>query len=301
MIGRRQLSKTIFLAGVCFLSAGYGTGCSSSVKAPAANQPSAASNQVNFYVNFNGPWAFMQDPNDSTKIVAIAPYIKEHQSAYVAATNETPVDTGVYEVTGLPSSALNASPQLVVVKDNISKSTFDSVSQNAGGVRYLIRLPMPSDLAAYRIGREAVAGSWPVPNPGQNEKLYTSHMTLHYSASSFSGIKFAGTTDAKKSVDFTPSVGETETLDIGVGPLYDLQETDCHDHGKAAFKALVDLFKVHQFIDFPSMVDGQYHQAVCGPSDPQKPGGPTGVSPGHLGRTGADCKAAMLLLSVTNP
>src|SRR5690349_3892163 len=138
MIGRRQISKTISFVGVCFLSACCGTGCSSSVKAPPANQPSAPSNQINFYVNFNGPWAFMQDPNDATKIVAIAPYIKDHQSAYVAATNETPVDTGVYEVTGLPSSAFNASPQIVVVKDSISKSTFDSVSQNVGGVRYLI-------------------------------------------------------------------------------------------------------------------------------------------------------------------
>jgi len=177
--------------------------------------------------------------------------------------------------------------------------TFTDAAQNAGA-RYMIRLPMPRDLSAYRVGKEAVAGSWPVQNPDTVQKLYTTHMTLHYVVSSLTGVNFSGTTDVKKPVSFTPAVGATGTLDIGVGPLYDLEETDCHDHGKKVFKTLVGLFKVHQFIDFPGP-DGQYHQTVCGPSDPQKPSGPTSPPGGHLGRSGADCKAAMLLLSVSNP
>jgi hypothetical protein len=299
MIRISRLSSLLF-AVMSIVLACCVVSCSSPVQPPAANQASKPAGQLNLYVNFNGPWAFMQDPTDSSKIVAIAPYIKEHQSAYVAATNETPVDTGAYEISGLPSATLNVSPELVVVKDTISMKTFNDVAQNAGGNRYLIRLPMPTDLASYRNGREAVAGTWPVPSPNTTQKWYTTHMTLHYSVSDLGAIKLTGTTDAKNAVNFAPVVGPTGALDIGVGPLYDLQETDCHDHGKGAFKALVGLFKVHQFIDFPG-TDGQYHQAKCGPSDPQKPSGPPAVSPGHLGRTGADCKAAMLLLSVTNP
>lgn len=298
MISIRRVICSLFLVGAFIFSLFYQAGCSSPVKSPAGNSTSAPSGQVDFYVNFNGPWAFMQDPDDPAKIVAIAPYIVEHQSAYAAATNETPVDPGVYELTGPPSSAMTLDSQLVVVKDSIAKSQFTDVATNAGGVRYLIRLPMPKDLAAYRVGKEAVATSWPVANPAANQKSYATHMTLHYSVSGFSGIKLGGAADSKRPLDFTPVIGETGALEIGVGPLYDLQETSCHDHGKAAFKALVGLFKVHQFIDFPGP-DGQFHQALCGPSDPQKPGGPTGPSPNHLGRTGADCKAAMLLLTVS--
>jgi hypothetical protein len=297
MIPARRVISSIFLAGVSFLSVLYQASCSSPVK-PPAGKPTAATGQFNFYVNFNGPWAFMQDPDDASKIVAIAPFIADHESAYAAAINETPINQGIYEVTGPPSSPMTVDPQLVVVKDSISKARFSDVATNAGGARYMIRLPMPSNLTAYRIGREAVATSWPVPNPGANEKLYTTHMTMHYNVSGYTGIKLAGAADNKKPLDFTPVIGETGTLDIGVGPLYDLKETSCHDHGKAAFKALVGLFKVHQFIDFPGP-DGQYNQVACGASDPQKPGGPMGPSPSHLGRTGSDCKAAMLLLTVT--
>jgi hypothetical protein len=290
---------SVLLILTCGLMASFAISCSSQVQPPVANRAAAVPGRFNLYVNFNGPWAFMQDPDDASKLVAIAPYLKEHESAYVAATNETPVEAGVYEVSGLPSATLDLSPQLVVVKDSIPRKMFDSVAQSQGA-RYLIRLPMPSDFSSYRNGREAVATTWPVPNPEKTEKWYVTHMTLRYSVSDFGGIKFGGTSDAKKAIDFSPVLGATGTLDIGVGPLYDLQETGCHDHGKGAFKALVGLFKVQQFIDFPG-TDGQYHQDMCGPSDPQKPTGPPTASPGHLGRTGADCKAAMVFLSITNP
>lgn len=300
MIHPRRTISSIFLAGVSFSLVFYEGSCSSPEKPSEVKPTSQPAVQLNLYVNFNGPWAFMQDPDDASKIVAIAPYIKDHQSAYAAATNETPILTGVYEVTGPAASPMNVDSQLVVVKDTISKAQFSDVAKNNGGVhggRYMIRLPMPSDLTAYRIGREAVATSWPVPNPGTIEKLYATHMTLHYSVSSLTGIKLSGTTDNQASLNFTPTIGETGTLEIGVGPLYDLQETACHTHGKGTFKALVDLFKVKQFIDFPG-VDGLYHPTICNPSDPQKPGGPTGPSPLHFGGSGADCKAAMLLLTV---
>lgn len=299
MVPARRLISSIFLAGVTFFLIFYVAGCSSSVQPPTGKTATGTpAGQLNLYVNFNGPWAFMQDPDDASKIVAIAPFIADHQSAYAAATNETPVNPGVYELSGPSASPMNVDSQLVVVKGSISKAQFSDVAKNAAAARYLIRLPMPADLAAYRVGKEAVATSWPVPNPSANEKLYTTHMTLHYNVSGFNGIKISGTADDHTPLDFTPTIGETGTLEIGVGPLYDLQETSCHNHGKDVFKKLVGLFKIQQFIDFPAQ-DGQYHQAVCGPSDPQKPGGPTGSDPGHLGRTGSDCKAAMLLLTVT--
>jgi len=301
MIHPRRIISSIFLAGVSFFLVFYEGSCSSPDKPSDVKPTSQPTAQFNLYVNFNGPWAFMQDPDDASKIVAIAPYIADHQTAYAAATNETPVHTGVYELTGPATSPMNVDPQLVVVRDSISKAQFSDVAKNAGGahgVRYMIRLPMPSDLAAYRFGKEAVATSWPIPTPGAIEKLYATHMTLHYSVSAFTGIKLTGTADDRTPLDFTPTIGETGTLEIGVGPLYDLEETGCHDHGKKAFKTLVDLFKVKQFVDFPGQ-DGQYHQLMCANSDPQKPGGPTGPSLSHLGRSGADCKAPMLLLTVT--
>lgn len=261
------------------------------------NTTNAPAGQFSLYVNFNGPWAFMQDPDDPTKMVAIAPFIMDHQSAYVAGTNESPVLPGIYQLTGPAAANMSPNPQLVTVNDSIKKSAYTSVLNNNTNARYLIRLPMPADITAYRTGREAVASSWQVPNPDTVEKNYTTSITLHYNVSDFGGIKFTGTTDKKTPLNFIPVIGATGVLDIGVGPLYDLQENDCHDHGKAAFKALVDLLGVKQFIDFPGS-NQQYNQVKCKGSDPQNPNGNGEPQPAG-GRAGADCKAAMLLLSVT--
>src|SRR6267142_345699 len=152
MIPVRRVSSLIFLVGVSVWSVCYQASCSSPVKPPDGKPASAPTGQVNFYVNFNGPWAFMQDPDDPAKIVAVAPFIADHESAYAAAINETPIINGIYEVTGPPSSPMTVDPQLVVVKDSISKAQFSDVATNAGSARYMIRLPMPSDLTAYRIG-----------------------------------------------------------------------------------------------------------------------------------------------------
>src|ERR1700722_14475463 len=119
----RRLSRCGFLllglcSWVCALS-----GCSSNKVTNGLGGP------FDFYITFNGPWAFMQDPDDPSKLVAIAPYIKEHQSAYVAGINETPVTTGIYELSGPPPSVLNPNPQLIVVRDSIDRKTiFDRVS-----------------------------------------------------------------------------------------------------------------------------------------------------------------------------
>jgi hypothetical protein len=295
MTDNRRLAASGLLFLVVFLWTLALSGCSGNHTARVVP------GQFDFYINFNGPWAFMQDPDNPNKLVAIAPYIQGHQSAYVAGTNESPVATGIYELSGPPASSLNPNPQLVVVRDSVDRKTvYDKVSQNAGGVRYMIRLPMPSDMSTYRAGREAVGSAWPVTNPDTTEKQYTTHMTLHYRVADYGGIRFSGTADDKTTLNFTPVIGTTGSLDIGVGPLYDLQETGCHDHGKTAFKTLADLFSVKQFIDFPGP-DGHYHQDKCGPCDPQNPQHPpsgTTCAP-HLGRTGADCKAAMLFLTVT--
>ena len=291
-------SAISLLIGLLALSIATLPSCTRSAEISKAQKSVTA--QFPLCINFNGPWAFIPDPDDQSKIVAIAPYIKDHQNAYVAGTNEAPVLTGVYEVAGLPSFTITPNPQLVMVNDTIGSAAFKSVMQNAGGVRYAIRLPMPMDLNAYRVAREAVAKTWPVPNPGTTEKInYTTHMTLRYLVSDFGGIKVTGKTDAKVPFTFNPSVGVTGTLDIGVGPLYDLQDDSCHNHGKTAFKAMVDLLQLKEAIDFPDD-NGNYPDAQCAPSDPQNPHGGGSAPPMH-GRAGADCKAAMLLLNVSGP
>jgi len=236
----------------------------------------------------------MPDPDDSTQLLAIAPVVKGHGSAYIAATNETSVNPGIYQLTGIPSSTLVTNPHLVVVNDMISKLTLKDVLGKAGA-RYVIKLPMPSQLTPYRTGLVAVSNSFPVANPRTIEKQYASHMTLRYSVPNFGGIKVDGKDDKLKPLSFIPAIGDTGSVDIGVGPLYDLQEDECHNHAKGAFKALVDLFKVKQVIDYPD-----YNQKICMASDPQNPHIGGQAPPPGLGMAGSDCKPALMVLDIQN-
>ena len=268
-------------------------GCSSTQPANSAKVNIAAP-QFSLYINFNGPWAFMPNPDDPTQLLAIAPVVQGHGTAYIGATNETPVNPGVYQLTGIQPSNLVANPQLVVVNDTISKQTLKDTLGNTGK-RYVIKLPMPTALSSYRTGLVAVSSSFPVANPKTIEKQYTSHMTFSYTVPNYGGIKIEGTDDKRMPLSFLPMIGATGSMDIGVGPLYDIQEDDCHNHAKTAFKALADLLKLKKIIDYPN-----YNQGVCMASDPQNPNGTGKPANNGLGMAGADCKPAMMVLDVQN-
>ena len=248
-------------------------------------------------MNFNGPWAFMQDPADANQIIAVAPYIKDHQNAYVAALTDAPLLPGVFKLAGLPPSStpMNLNSQLIVVQDKIPAASLTKIEGSNKKTRYFIRLPMPADISAYRTGRDAVGNTYPVPNPQSNEKGYATHMTLRYTTNDVSQLKVTGTQDDLTTINIPLQLGVAETVDIGVGPTYDLQEDGCHNHAKGAFNALADLFQVKQIIDYPD-----YDLAKCGDSDPQNPHFKPGHPPNPMGgRAGADCKAALLVLTVT--
>jgi hypothetical protein len=288
----RALRTMLALCTICI----FGIGCSSKPERPAAPAARAPAAQFTVYVNFNGPWAFMNDPADATQIIAIAPYIKDHQNAYVAALTDSPLKAGVFKLSGVPSSStpMNLNSQLVAVQDTISAATLKNIEGSNNKARYFIRLPMPADISAYRTGREAVGSIYPVVNPHGNEKSYATHMTLRYNTDDVSQLKIAGTQDDLKKVHFALQLGLAQTIDIGVGPTYDLQEDDCHNHAKGAFKAIADLFQVKQVIDYPD-----YDQTNCGGNDPQNPHPVPGQVHHAGGRAGADCKAAMMVLTVT--
>jgi hypothetical protein len=275
---------------------GFAIGCSSTPEKPAASPTLTPTAQFTVYVNFNGPWAFMPDPADATQIIAVAPYIKDHQNAYVAALTDAPLPAGVFKLTGLPPSStpMNLNSQLIVVQDTISATALKKIEGNSNKARYFIRLPMPAEISAYRTGHEAVGNSYPVLNAHSNEKGYATHMTLRYNSDDVSQLKVTGTKDDLTTVNVPLQLGLAQTIDIGVGPTYDLQEDDCHNHAKGAFKALADLFQVKQIIDYPD-----YDLTKCGGSDPQNPHPTPGPVPHAGGRAGADCKAAMMVFTVT--
>ena len=274
----------------------FAIGCSPAPEKPAAHRALAPTAQFTVYVNFNGPWAFMPDPADATQIIAVAPYIKKHQNAYVAALTDAPLPAGVFKLTGLPPSStpMNLDSQLVVVKDTISAAALKKIEGNSNKARYFIRLPMPAEISAYRVGHEAVGSSYPVLNAHSNEKGYATHMTLRYSTDDVSQLKVTGTKDDLTTVNVPLQLGVAQTIDFGVGPTYDLQEDDCHNHAKGTFKALADLFQVKQIIDYPD-----YDLTQCGGSDPQNPHPTPGPARPAGGRAGADCKAALMVFAVT--
>src|SRR5262249_34352917 len=100
MKGRSHVGKALVLAAVLLvftilLACGQ---TSQPTQTPVAASHAAAASTEKVYVVFEGPWAFVADPKDATKVLALAPKSKAHRDLHVVASNRTSLGTGVYDL-----------------------------------------------------------------------------------------------------------------------------------------------------------------------------------------------------------
>src|SRR5712671_5686637 len=95
----RFLGKAVAITSVA-LAALVLVGCEQSQQtAPAsarAASPSATTEKV--FVEFEGPWAIVADPKDANSVLAVAPKTKVHNDLFVAASNDSPLAAGTYDL-----------------------------------------------------------------------------------------------------------------------------------------------------------------------------------------------------------
>src|SRR5215470_3299446 len=110
-------------------------------KSVAAPADTTMSGKV--YVQFEGPWAFVPDPQDPNgTVVAIAPKTTDHHDLYVKSSNDVTLSAGVYSLS-IPAQTLTSGPtDPAFIHFSIPTQNVQTALA-ASGTRYAVRLPKP--------------------------------------------------------------------------------------------------------------------------------------------------------------
>jgi hypothetical protein len=228
--------------------------------APAATQSAVASTEKVFVV-FEGPWAFVADPKDANSVLALAPKTKLHRDLYVAASNDSILAPGTYDLS-VPAHgpAFSGALDPSFAQANIDAKSLQHALDDKSG-RYVIRLPKPEAYVAARRVRSRVGTSYP-PDVS-TEQPYATHVSFRYNVGSLNGFSLAGTPDTGT---FNPLLFqlETPTIRFAIEPAQPDDPKDmCHTHSRTAFRDTTKFLGLKLYVDFPDYTD------ACHKSDPQ--------------------------------
>jgi hypothetical protein len=256
LFGKRSALACALLASVSIFSCEE-IKLSRSVPVPEIKFP----NHQKVFVVFEGPWALVADSKDANSILAIAMKTRGHRDLYVAASNDSTLAAGSYELSVPPhgpatSSALNAS----FAQSKISAANLQHAIDNKSG-RYVVRLPAPEAYLAARRTRSRVGSTY--PPDASTEQDYATEASLLYTVDTLTGFSLAGSPD---SGNFNPILlqVETPTIRFSIEPAQsdDLKDR-CNTHSREGFRDETQSLGLKLYLDFPG------DPASCYSSDPQ--------------------------------
>ena len=254
-------ARRIALTLVLVATAGF-VACNQSKPAgvPATSAAMAAASEQVFVI-LEGPWAIVDDPKDANSILALAPHSAIHNELYVAASNDSLLAPGKYDLS-VPAHGAAATGALdpTFAQAKISASGLQHALDQSG--RYVIRLPKPEAYAAAKRFVSRVGASY--PPDASTEQNYAVFVSLRYSVASLSGFSVTGTPD---SGTFNPLLLQLDTpyIRFAIEPAGPDDLTDqCHTHSRKAFRDTVQYLGLTLFVDFPHDPDG------CHSADPQR-------------------------------
>jgi hypothetical protein len=234
---------------------------------PPAATPSAAELKAatakDVFVVFEGPWAIVPDPKDANSVLLLAPKTKAHRDLYVAASNNSTLAAGTYDlsVPGRTGSAAGIFDESIL-RAKIDPKNVQRVLDDKSSNRYAIRLPKPEAYLPASRHRSRVSATYP-PEPA-SEKEYATVVSLRYSVSSLSGFSLAGTPDRAAFNPFLLQV-ETPTIRFVIDPAHDPDPSDkCNTHSRQTFHEVATLLALNLYVDFPESPSN------CHDTDPQK-------------------------------
>lgn len=274
MRDRRYVPSSVVLASA-LLAAMFLIACNASnqgvPKEAAVASPPATATKV--FVVFEGPWAFVPDPSDAAKVLALAPKTKIHRDLYVAASNNSTLASGVYDLSVPVSGGVGAAtPDANIVVAKTTPSDRQRVL-NTKLERYAIRLPKPEAFVTASRYRSRVGPNY--PPDASTEKDYATAVSLRYSVSSLNGFSLAGTPDTGS---FNPLLLQVDTptvhFTIDPDPAHEDDPADkCRPHSRESFHDLTKLLNVTLYVDFPDSPSN------CRDKDPQRPKTAQGIRP----------------------
>lgn len=252
---RKPLAASVFLAAIVLVA------CEQSQ--PASPTPAAAASLAvtteKVFVVFEGPWAIVADPKDANSVLAIAPRTKVHNDLYVAASNDSPLTAGTYDLSvpaHAPAASLTLDPTFAQAKID-AKSLQHALDDKSG--RYVVRLPKPEAYVANRRFLSRVGASY--PPPASTEQNYVTFVSFRYTVSSLNGFSLSGTPDTGA---FNPLLLQLDTPTIRFAiEQPDAPPDTCHTHSRGAFRDTVKFLGLTLYVDFPN------DAADCHKTDPQ--------------------------------
>jgi hypothetical protein len=227
---------------------------------PMAELKTAATAEKVFVV-FEGPWAIVDDPKDPNSVLALAPKTKLHRDLFVAASNDSTLAAGTYDLSvpahgAAPSGPLD--PTFAQAKID-ARSLQHALDDKTG--RYVIRLPKPEAYVAAKRFRSRVGTKY-VPE-ATTEQNYATNVSFRYTVGSLNGFSLAGTPDTGT---FNPLLLQldTPTIRFAIEPAQMDDPADrCNTHSREAFRDTVKFLGLSLFVDFPNDSED------CHKTDPQ--------------------------------
>jgi hypothetical protein len=244
---------SLFLATIVLVA------CEQSKQTAAPATPASAAPAEKVFVVFEGPWAIVADPKDANSVLALAPKTKVHNDLYVAASNDSPLAAGTYDLSVPahgPATSGALDPSFAQVKID-AKSLQHALDEKLG--RYVIRLPKPDAYTAARRFLSRVGPSY--PPDASTEQNYVTFVSFRYSVSSLNGFSLSGTPDTGT---FNPLLLQLDNPTIRFAiEQPDAPPDPCHNHSRIAFRETVKFLGLKLYVDFPS------DSANCHKTDPQ--------------------------------
>jgi hypothetical protein len=251
------LDKPVAIASV-FLVTIVLVACEQSKQAagPVATASAAPTERV--FVVFEGPWAIVADPKDANSVLALAPKTKVHNDLYVAASNDSPLATGAYDLSVPPHGPATSGtldPSFAQAKID-AKSLQHALDDKS---RYVVRLPKPEAYTAARRFLSRVGPSY--PPDASTEQNYVTFVSFRYSVSSLNGFSLSGKPDTGT---YNPLLLQLDTPTIRFAiEQPDAPPDTCHNHSRIAFRETVKFLGLKLYVDFPN------DSANCRKTDPQ--------------------------------
>jgi hypothetical protein len=229
--------------------------------APMASAPKAAPTKE-VYVVFEGPWAVVADPKDPNSVLVLAPKTKIHRDLFVAASNDSALVPGTYDLSVPAHGAATSAPlDPSFAQVNIDAKSLQRALDDKSD-RYVVRLPKPEAYVAARRYRSRLGPSY--PPDASTEQNYASSVSFLYTVSTLNGFSLAGAPDTGT---FNPLLFQldTPTIRFAIEPIQADDPKDlCNTHSREAFRDTTKFLGLALFLDFPN------DPANCHDKDPQK-------------------------------
>jgi hypothetical protein len=229
--------------------------------APMASAPKAAPTKE-VYVVFEGPWAVVADPKDANSVLVLAPKTKIHRDLFVAASNDSMLAAGTYDLSVPAHGAATSAPlDPSFAQVNIDARSLQRALDDKSD-RYVVRLPKPEAYVAARRYRSRLGPNY--PPDASTEQNYASSVSFLYTVNSLNGFSLAGAPDAGT---FNPLLFQldTPTIRFAIEPVQaDDPKDACNTHSREAFRDTTKFLGLTLFLDFPN------DPASCHDKDPQK-------------------------------